>query len=593
MKIAKYLKIGLLGLLLINAGCSIKALNDGEQIQLTEAIRLNQIGFYPAAPKIAVVVEALELDDFLILSIDLQDTVFNGSLAAAKKSSYSDKQTRIADFSALTTVGTYIVLVPGLGKSYPFEIKPKVHQDLVKGAIKGFYYQRTAIEIPDAFAGKWARAAGHFDTLVAVHASAASKDRPEGTIISSSLGWYDAGDYNKYIVNSGITMGTILSLYEDFPAYCKSLSLAIPENGNTIPDVLDEALWNLRWMLSMQDPGDGGVYHKLTAANFEGMIMPGEAKSQRYVVQKSTTATLDFAAVMAQSYRVFQEFEKELPGLADSCLTASKKAWEWAIKNPDQLYDQNALNKAHDPDISTGAYGDKDVSDEFIWAAAELWVSTGDNRYMEHTDIFSDDEMVLPSWGNVEALGYYSLLRHKEKYKEAFPQQYSVVEKKMIAFADDLLEKAGTTSYATVMGGSALDFIWGSNSVCANQGIALLQAYEISQDKRYLTHALSNLDYIMGRNATGYAYVTGFGDKSPQFPHHRPSEADGIAEPVPGLIVGGPNPGQQDNCDYPSKVADESYVDAECSYAANEIAINWNAPLVYLAAAMEALQNEF
>jgi endoglucanase len=94
----------------------------------------------------------------------------------------------------------------------------------------------------------------------------------------------------------------------------------------------------------------------------------------------------------------------------------------------------------------------------------------------------------------------------------------------------------------------------------------------------------------LGRNATGYSFVTGFGDKTPMFPHHRQSEADGIADPIPGLISGGPNPGQQDGCKtYPSKIPDESYTDAMCSYASNEIAINWNAPAAYLAGAIEAL----
>ncbi len=143
------------------------------------------------------------------------------------------------------------------------------------------------------------------------------------------------------------------------------------------------------------------------------------------------------------------------------------------------------------------------------------------------------------------------------------------------------------------MGGRKSDFVWGSNAVCANQGVAFIQAYQLCQDKKYLNHALANLDYLMGRNGTGYAFVTGFGDKMPLAPHHRPSESDGIAEPVPGLLVGGPNPGQQDKCEYSSSVADESYTDLECSYASNEIAINWNAPLVYLAAGIEALQGDF
>jgi endoglucanase len=155
-----------------------------------------------------------------------------------------------------------------------------------------------------------------------IHPSAASPQRSAGTTINSTGGWYDAGDYNKYIVNCGITMNTLLSAYEDFPKYFDTLNTHIPESGNKLPDILDEILYNLRWMLTMQDPYDGGVYNKCTNAAFDGMVMPGVTKLPRYVVQKGTTATLDFAAVMAQAARVFK---KHIPRLSDSCVKAAEK----------------------------------------------------------------------------------------------------------------------------------------------------------------------------------------------------------------------------------------------------------------------------
>ena len=97
----------------------------------------------------------------------------------------------------------------------------------------------------------------------------------------------------------------------------------------------------------------------------------------------------------------------------------------------------------------------------------------------------------------------------------------------------------------------------------------------------------------MGRNATGYSFLTGFGSQSTMHPHHRPSVADGITEPVPGLLAGGPNPGKQDNCTYEFSEPETAYSDTDCSYASNEIAINWNAPFVYLLNAIEALQKAF
>jgi endoglucanase len=561
--------------------------------QLSENIRLNQVGFYPAAEKIAVVVGENEEGKFYLKTADRSKIVYTGQLSATKPSEFSKKPTRVADFSQFTKAGTYVLDIPGVGYSYPFEIKKEVYKEVAGASLKGFYFNRVSTALPEQYAGKWSRPAGHPDNKVQVHASAATEQRPEGTVLSSPRGWYDAGDYNKYVVNSGITMGTLLSAYEDFPEFFKAQKLNIPESNNKVPDVLDEVLWNLRWLLSMQDPNDGGVYHKLTTANFEGMIMPAAAKNQRYVVQKNTPATLDFAAVTAQASRVYRNFSKEFPGLADSCLQASIRAWEWAQKNPAVLYDQNALNRLFEPDVTTGAYGDRDASDEFIWAAAELYTTTKKDSYYTAVNMLPDSLMPLPSWPQVRLLGYYTLLRHEKNLSPAAQKDLPEIKKRMVSFANNLMEGYTERSYRTVMGKTERDYIWGSSSVAANQGIALIQAYKLTGDKKYLQGALSNLDYLLGRNATGYSFLTGYGDKPVMNPHHRPSVADGVEEPVPGLLSGGPNAraAQQDKCTtYQSTSPDEVFTDDDCSYASNEIAINWNAPLVYLASAIEALQ---
>jgi endoglucanase len=568
----------------------------------TSAIRLNQLGFYPNAAKIAVVVASVDtlqrLTTFQVLVAKSKKVVFTGQLSPVRTNTISGKQTRLANFSTYTKTGQYILFVPGMGYSYPFSIDADVHRALAIGSIKGFYYQRTATDLPARYAGKWARPAGHPDTSVLIHASAASPSRPAGTAISSAKGWYDAGDYNKYIVNSGITMGTLLSLCEDFPDYVKTLSTNIPESGNTLPDVLDEILWNLRWMQTMQDPTDGGVYHKLTNPSFDGMIMPDKATKPRYVVQKSITATLDFAAVMAQAGRLLRAYNKQLPGLADSCTSAAVLAWNWSMKNPTMVYSQQAINQQSDPDISTGTYEDRDASDEWIWAATELYVTTKDDAYYRAVNLFPNQATPLPSWPQVRTMAYYTLARFGNTLIGQGKKDLPLVKQHLRTLADSLIDGTNKQAFATVMGKSARDFIWGSSSVAANQGIALLMAYRYTDSpnrKRYLYHALGNLDYLLGRNAVGYSFVTGFGSKTPMHPHHRPSVADGIAPPIPGLLSGGTNANaaRQDKCaGYTTTLADEVFIDSDCSYASNEIAINWNAPLVYLVAALEALQHE-
>ena len=571
--------------LLICTKLSAQSLSDSGQFK----IRLNQIGFYPLAPKIAIILTGKE-SSFLLQTVN-KHTVFKGRLKKSLKAGFAGNYTFIADFSIYQKPGNYILIVPGIGNSYPFTISGSVHKNVADASIKAYYFIRASIPLQEKFAGKWKRAEGHPDDKVLIHSSAASAERPEGAIIYSPRGWYDAGDYNKYIINSGISTYTLLSLYEDFPAYMKTVRLNIPESGNGIPDLLNETLWNLRWMLTMQDPHDGGVYHKLTNAAFDKMIMPDSAVTTRYVVQKSTAATLDFAAVLAQATRVFKQFPKELPGLADSCLNASVKAWDWAQKNPDVLYNQNVMNQKFSPPITTGDYGDRNVSDEFIWAASELFVTTQDDKYVKKVNIIPDDNMPLPGWNQVRLLGYYSIIRNSDNLNSTGFKGIPELKKRLLGFADNMIKGIDSTAYQTVIQKKRSNFIWGSNAVAANEGMALIQAYQLSHDKKYMKYALDNLDYIFGRNGSGYCYVTGYGSRPTMHPHHRPSVADGIVDPIPGLMAGGPNPGMQDHVKVPSTVPDEAYIDNDQAYAVNEIAINWNAPLAYLANAIEALQN--
>lgn len=553
-----------------------------------QRIELNQSGFYPYGPKIAVVTGNVPEGRFYIVSERGKDTAFSGRLGPEQRSANSSTLTRIADFSALTKEGRYVLQVPGVGPSYPFPVLKNALEDAAVASLKGFYFQRSNMPLEEKYAGKWHRGAGHPDDVVLVHPSAAGAGRPAGTAIASPGGWYDAGDYNKYIVNSGISMSSLFSAYEDFPAYYAALRTGIPESGNALPDILDEAVYNLRWMLTMQDPADGGVYHKCTNASFDGMVMPGVTKLPRYVVQKSTAAALDFAAVTAQAARLLRAFDRPL---ADSCLKAATAAWQWAEKNPAVMYDQNAMNKKFQPAVTTGAYGDNDVKDEWAWAAAEMYVTTKEERYYKVFQSHLKDEVSLPTWRNVAMQGYYTLLRASGDLPAA-QEDLPLIKERVLRLADGYADKQSGSAFRTVMGQSRRDFSWGGSSVAANQGILLLYAWRLTNKTSYLDAALSNMDYLLGRNATGYSFLTGSGSKPVMHPHHRPSVADGIADPVPGLLSGGPNPGRQDSCYYQFTEPETAFSDTACSYASNEIAINWNAPLVYLANALEALKKE-
>ncbi|WP_051933260.1 glycoside hydrolase family 9 protein [Massilia sp. BSC265] len=547
-------------------------------------IKLNQVGFLPAAQKLAVVAGDAQAR-FEVVDAASGKQVFEGSLAGAGTWDASGERVRLADFSALRAPGNYRLRVAGLPESAPFAIKPGVYRELDIAALRNYTLNRSGIALTPAVAGPYARPLAHPDTGVLVHASAASKARPAGTVLSSPKGWYDAGDYNKYIVNSGISTYTLLAAYEHFPEWFAKLPLNLPESGNGLPDLLNETLWNLDWMLTMQDPNDGGVYHKLTNKSFDGMVMPEKATAPRYVVQKTTAATLDFAAVMAAASRVLAPFDSQQPGRSARYLAAAESAWRWAEANPKVLYAQPA-------DIQTGAYGDGSVDDEFAWAAAELLISTGKAAYRTHAFAHAGAAAkgTEPGWADVGMLGWISLAQHGKRLPAGVDA--APVRKQLLANGDRLVERWRASPYRVTMGSK--DFVWGSSSVILNQAMMLVAAYRVEPKPDYLDAAQSALDYVLGRNGPGMSFVTGFGQRSPMHPHHRPSEADGIEAPVPGMLVGGPNPGQQDAKDcpapYPSKLPALSYLDHVCSYASNEIAINWNAPLVYVAAAVESLQ---
>lgn len=541
-------------------------------------IKVNQLGFAPLASKQAVT-PGSQASMFQVVDAASGKPALHGKLGAPLLWTASMERVRLADFSALQAPGRYRIKVRGVPLSDPFTIGAGAYRTLNSAALKGYYFNRSGIALDQRHAGAYARAGGHPDDKVLVHASAASAARPEGTVISSAKGWYDAGDYNKYIPSSGIATYTLLAAFEHFPAYFSGHDIGIPESGNALPDILDEALWNLEWMLSMQDPADGGVYHKLTNRRFDAMVMPAQAmKEPRYVLAKGSAATLDFAATMAAASRVFKPYH---PQLSARMLMAAQAAWKWAAANPAQYF-------KNPPDVVTGEYGDSGLDDERAWAAAELYISSGDDSYYSAMQA-GTVAATLPAWDDVRGLAWMSLAHHRTHLTPAADQ--ALIASRIEALAASLRSQRKASAYGVAL--QEQDFVWGSNAVVLNQSMMLLQAYRLSGNAENLKAAQAGLDYVLGRNATGYSFVTGFGARPPLHPHHRPSQADTVGAPVPGLLTGGPQAGQQDKATcgapYPSALAGLSYLDDACSYASNEIAINWNAPLVYVSAALDQL----
>ena len=560
-------------------------------------IRINQVGFRPLQEKTFTIIGGISGEyrgNVVIVSAE-GDTVWQGVTSETMLNPVSGKPCCVVDFSDLTAEGDYTICVNGQSSNCQFTIADHPYRELTRKVLRAFYYQRASMDIVEPFAEGYERKAGHPDDHVLVHASAATAERPEGTVISSPGGWYDAGDYNKYIVNSGFTMGVWLMAYELNPDYYQTMSLNIPESEQPVPDMLAEAMYNIRWMLTMQDT-DGGVYHKLTEANFEGFIRPDECQKTRYVVLKTTAAALDFAATMALAARVYAPFEVTYPGFVAQATDAAKRAYAWAEANPEVYYDQPKMNEQFKPEITTGAYDDFDVHDEFYWAAIELAILTGEKAYKvaatEHAKAIAEaNGQYTPSvWGNVAELGYLDWLMHSEDIAKNKTNMEALLE-----HLQPYINEATTVSaFHSPYGNREDDFFWGCNSEgCCWRGIECLYAYRLTGDEKYRINAERCLNYILGQNATGYCYVTGFGSKPVCHPHHRLSYSHPKGT-HPGFLAGGPNPMRQDaetdGVQYPKDVpADESYLDYQPSYASNEVTINWNVTLFALTAGLDAL----
>jgi len=265
-------------------------------------------------------------------------------------------------------------------------------------------------------------------------------------------------------------------------------------------------------------------------------------------------------------------------------LAAAKEAYTWAKNNPAMYFTANPSG------VSTGAYQDNNVNDEFQWAAVELFISTGETLYKDDINYFNLTNQGVPSWQSTSTLGILSIANNLTNTNVTQLNTVSAVNK-LTTIANTLKTNVNSSLVETAM--SNYDYNWGSNGTAANQTMVLLSAYKATNDNSYLTAAYKTMDYLLGRNAVGISFVTGFGESSPQRPHHRISEADGVSLPVPGMLVGGPqNSSNPDGCSYTSTSKAGRYSDTWCSYSTNEVTINWNAPLAYATNALQYYQNQ-
>ena len=543
----------------------------------TPDIQINQLGYRPDDEKIAVF-RGEDMDSaFQVVDAESGEVVFEGTLLAGAKNNNTRETESAGDFSELKTPGTYKVVGEKCGESYEFTIGNDVYDEAFDAAVRMLYLQRCGEELPEEYAGEFAHPVCHdgeavFYTELAV-SGRADDDAPTKTVevkTDVSGGWHDAGDYGRYVVSGAKAVADVMLAYESYPEAFGD-DAGIPESGNGTPDILDEARYELEWLLKMQNSATGGVYHKVTCANFPETVMPEEETDQLLLSPYSNCATGDFAAVMAMAARIYQDVDSDF---ADTCMAASLKAVAYLEGS------ESGDGFVNPEGIVTGEYPDTKDTDERYWAYAELFKTTKDAKYEE---ILTESPYASIQGGlGWERVGFYAGYAYLTSDYTNKEYAQTVVDKLEYA-VNGILESAEADTYQCSLSGT---YPWGSNMSIANNGMLLLMMDEINGNDKYESLAKAQLDYLFGNNANSYCFLTGFGSLSPEHTHHRPSQV--LNKSMEGMLVGGADSNLEDpyaKATMTGTAPAKCYVDNAQSFSCNEVTVYWNSPLIYLMAA--------
>lgn len=507
-------------------------------------IQINQLGYTPGMTKTAVLRGALGSEMTVLNAAG--EAVMTIPVDAARASIWDD-DVAVVDFSALDQTGVY-TLRCGQEASYPFAVDEKPYAACLNALVDMFYYQRCGGEV-DERAGVHAHPACH-DTPARVYGS-------EETMEVSG-GWHDAGDYGRYIVPGAKAVADLLLAWQWNPAAFEHPNLT---------SLLPEVRWELEWMLKMQR-ADGAVYHKVSCASFCGMIMPQEEREELIVSPVSTTATGDFAACMAMASRFYAEADA---AFARRMKDAAIRAWDWLVQAEPILF--------RNPEgIRTGGYGDRSDADERLWAAVELAITCGEEKYLTAAArmLADADRSFAPlGWGDMRGYAAVEGIQLQGEMGDLCRQW-------VVDAAQKLLERIN--AYGITM---TERLPWGSNMNISNDGMIFYQAWKLTGEDRFRLAAEKQLHYLLGVNPMGCCYVSCYGSQPMLHPHHRPSVATGVC--VPGLLSGGAASGMMDPAakeHLQGRSAGKSFVDDYSSYSTNEICVYWNSPMVALLAGL-------
>ena len=554
----------------------------------TERVQVDQVGYRPTAPKRAIV--AVEAERFVVRGAEGGAVVADGELSDPVADPDAGETVRRADFSTLAEPGEYRVAVgygetadgdlrTVTGESVPFRVGADVYDGVLADTVRLYTLKRSNTALDDPVTGLDAPPGHPQDARARMYFGDAFRE--DGDELDVSGGWYDAGDYGKYVPPAAVTVGEMLLAYERYPTAFEAgqcdlpVEPSTPDDRSDLPDLLAEARFELEWLERMQRE-DGALYHKVAGREWPAIDeSPTEDDRERFVYGLSTFGTAQYAAVMAMAARVYAD---DAPEFAERALDNARAAHDSLESNPEPQFRSDAGQ-----DDGSGPYRKDTDREERFWAAAELLKTTGDTRYADHLEVrfvdLFDAAPRAPVWDDTLSLGQWAYLTAEA----ADDARADRLESAFVEYAADLVADIEADGYRDAL--DTDDFHWASTKLALSKGGMLLLADAVDSDDRYVAAALDQLHYALGRTPTGYSYVTGQGTHPPRNPHDRLVEGTGTQ--IPGMVVSGANRNGDDET-LAAYIAEtdappaKCYVDATESYSANEWAIDYTAPIFLL-----------
>ncbi len=524
------------------------------QQAVNTSIKINSLGYLPNEAKKATIYTE---GSFKIYDNKTNKIVYSGTIKDRIAQKDVSQKGFIVDFSEFKQEGEFVIEDENGNRSETFIIGQDVYHAPFITSMRAMYLWRCGMAVKGEYKGDLFA----YDACHLMDGNLAQTEFGDKHLEGSG-GWHDAGDHGKYIVNAGITAGLMFMAWDNFQDGLKDVDLSLPNTCNELPGYLKELKWETDWFLKMQYPdGSGRVFHKLTRLRFAGFIMPDKDDKTRYFAPFSTDAIASFTANMAQAARYFKPY---IPEYADSCLKAAKLSYAYLNAHPKEvLFEQG--------DFNTGSYRSNKPSSR-IFAAAEMWETTGEESYLKDFESLITKQKPLVDfnwdWGNNKNLGIYTyLLSNKENKNTVLAKS---IKKQLILTADSVVNNIQNDLYGRPFN----NYFWGCNGTVARFSTILYVANQLSDDDKYKKAASEITAHLFGRNYYGRSYITGLGINPPMNPHDRRSGADNVVNPWPGYLVGGGH----------SAI---DWIDEEASFSRNEVAINWQASLIYLLAWMD------